>query len=88
MIDEVRAHTGEIGAGFVDIPLGYRDGDVALLHHAVVRTGNLGEKHFVVLPAEMVQPVLFHRKQQGFLELCLINPPVVDGDLGAGSGIH
>ena len=29
--DEVCAHTGEIGAGLVDIPLGHRDGDVPVL---------------------------------------------------------
>ena len=88
MIDEVRAHTGEIGAGFIDIPLGYRDGDVAVLHNAVVGSGNLGEQHFIVFPAEMVQAILPHGEQQGFLELCLVDPPVVDGDFGAGPGIQ
>ena len=47
--DEVGAHTGEIGAGFVDVPLRHRDGDVAVLHHAVVGSGHLGEQHFIVL---------------------------------------
>ena len=88
VIDEVRTYTGEIGAGFIDIPLGYRDGDVAVLHHAVVGAGNLGEQHFIVLPAEMVQAILPHGEQQGFLELCLVDPPVVDGDFGAGPGIQ
>ena len=88
VIDEVRAYTGEIGAGFIDIPLGYRDGDVAVLHHAVVGAGNLGEQHFIVLPAEMVQAILPHGEQQGFLELRLVDPPVVDGDFGAGPGIQ
>ena len=36
----------------------------------------------------MVQPVLFHRKQQGFLKFRFIDFPVVDGDLGAGTGIQ
>ena len=88
MIDEVRAYTGEIGAGFVDIPLGYRDGDIAVLHNAVVGAGNLGEQHFIVLPAEMVQAILPHGEQQGFLELRLVDSPVVDGDFGAGPGIQ
>ena len=88
MIDEVRAYTGEIGAGFIDIPLRYRDGDVAVLHHAVVGAGNLGEQHFIVLPAKMVQAILPHGEQQGFLELCLVDSPVVDGDFGAGPGIQ
>ena len=36
----------------------------------------------------MVQLVLFHRKQQGFLKFRFIDFPIVDGDLGAGSGIQ
>ena len=88
VIDEVRTYTGEIGAGFIDIPLGYRDGDIAVLHDAVVGAGNLGEQHFIVLPAEMVQVILPHGEQQGFLELRLVDPPVVDGDFGAGPGIQ
>ena len=34
--DEVGAHTGKIGAGLVDGFLCHRDGDVPVLHHAVV----------------------------------------------------
>ena len=66
----------------------YRDGDVAILHHTVVGAGNLGEQHFIVFPAEMVQAILPHGEQQGFLELRLVDPPVVDGDFGAGPGIQ
>ena len=67
---------GKIGAGFIDVPFCYRDGDIAVLHHTVVGTGYLGKQHFIVLFAEMVQPVLF------------IDFPVVDGDLGADSGVQ
>ena len=88
MSDQIRTHTGEIGAGFIDIPLRYRDGDVTVLHHTVVGAGYLREQHLVVLFAEMVQPVLCHRKQQGFLKFRFIDFPIVDGDLGAGSGIQ
>ena len=88
MGDQIRTHTGEIGAGFIDISFRYRDGDVTVLHHTVVGAGYLREQHLVVLFAEMVQPVLFHRKQQGFLKFRFIDFPIVDGDLGAGSGIQ
>ena len=77
-----------IGAGLVDGFLRHRDGDVAILHHAVIGAGYFGEQHFIVLFPVMVQPVLPHGKQQGFLELRLVDPPVVDGNFGAGSGIQ
>ena len=86
--DEVGAHTGKIGAGLVDGFLRHRDGDVPVLHHAVVGAGYLGEQHFVVLFPVMVQPVLFHGQQQGFLEFCFVNAAVVDGDLGGSAGVQ
>lgn len=36
----------------------------------------------------MVHAILPHGQQQGFLELRLIDPPVVDDDFGAGPGIQ
>ena len=88
MGDEVGAHTGEIGAGFVDVPLGHCDGDVAVLHHAVAHAGYLGEQHFIVLFPIMVQPVLPHGQQQGFLKFLFVDLPVIDGDLGGSAGIQ
>ena len=86
--DEVGAYTGEVGTGLINVPLCHRDGDVAVLHHAVVGAGHLGEQHFVVLFPVMVQPVLFHGQQQGFLEFGFVNAAVVDGDLGGSAGVQ
>ena len=36
MGDQIRTHTGEIGAGFIDIPFRYRDGDVTVLHLSLI----------------------------------------------------
>ena len=86
--DEVCAHTGEIGAGFIDIPLRHSDGDVAVLHDTAAHAGDCGKQHLVVLFPVGIQPIFFHRKQQGFLKLCLVDLPVVDGDLGGSAGVQ
>ena len=86
--DEFGAHTGEIGAGLVNIPLGHCNGDVAVLHHAVVGAGHFRKQHLVVLFPEWIQPVLLHGQQQGFLKFLFVDLPVVDGNLGAGPGVQ
>ena len=86
--NEVGTHTGEIGAGFVDVPLGHRDGDAAVLHHAVAHAGHLGEQHFIVLFPVMVQPILPHGQQQGFLKFLFVDLSVVDGDFGGSAGVQ
>ena len=88
MRDEVGAHAGEIGAGLVNVLLRHGDCDIAILYHAVVGTADLGEQHLIVLFSEMVQPVLFHGKQQGAFKLRFIDTPVVDRDLGRSAGIQ
>lgn len=60
---------------------------MSVLHHAVVCAGHLGVQHLIVLLAEMIQPMLSHGQQKGFLEFFLVNFSVVDGNLGTGPGI-
>ena len=36
----------------------------------------------------MVQPVLFHGQQQGFLKFLFVDLPIVDGDFGGSAGIQ
>ena len=88
MGDNVRSHTGEIGSGFINIFLVDADGQIAFLIDAVVGTGDLGQEHVVVLLPVFIQPVPFHRNQQGLLKLFLVDLAVVQGDLRCAAGIQ
>ena len=88
MGEQISADPGEVGTGFRNVFLDHADGDVSLLHHTVAGTGDLGEQHIVVLLAEMIQPILPHGEQQRRFEFRLVEPPVVDGDLGAGARVQ
>ena len=86
--DQVSADAGEIGAGLVDIPLDDADGQVALAHHAVAGTGNLGAQHLVKFLAVMVEGVAVQRQQNRPLKIFLVDAPVMDGDLGRCAGVQ
>ena len=88
MGDDIRSHTGEIGPGFIDVLLVDTDGQVAFLVDAVVSTGDLGQEHVVVLLPVFIQPVPFHRNQQGLLKLFLVDLTVVQGNLRSTAGIQ
>ena len=88
MGEQISTDPREVGTGLRDVFLDHTDGDIPLLYYAVAGAGNLGEQHIVVLLAEMIQPILPHGKQQRRLELGLVEPPVIDGDLGAGAGVQ
>ena len=88
MGDQISADAGEIGAGLVDIPLDDADGQVALAHHAVAGTGNLGAQHLVKFLAVMVEGVSVQRQQHRALKIFLVDAAVVDRDLGRRAGIQ
>ena len=88
MGEQISTDPGEVSAGFHNVFLDHTDGDIPFLHHTVAGAGDLGEQHIVVLLAEVVQPILPHWEQQRRFELSLVEPPVVDGDLGAGTGVQ
>ena len=88
MGDDVRSHTGKVCSGFIDVLLVDADGQIAFLIDAVVGTGDLGKEHVIVLFPVLVQPVPFHRNQQGLLKLFLVDLAVVQGDLRRTAGIQ
>ena len=54
---QVSSHTGEEGAGLLDAALGHGHGDVLLLHQ-IIAARRLVQQEVVVLPAQIVPPVL------------------------------
>ena len=79
MRNEVGPHAGKVGAGLLNIFLHHRDGDIFLLGDSI-GPGGLIEQHLIVFPAVLVPEVLLHRHEDGVFKVCLIRPPVVDGD--------
>ena len=86
--DSVIGCAVEEGAGFFNIFLVDRQGDVALLHDAVGGVGHLVEQHGVVLRSEAVQIISLGRNEDILFEVLAIDVLVVDGDLGGGAGIQ
>ena len=85
---EVGPHTGEVGAGFFDGLFVYADGNIPLLHDAVVGAGDLVEQHVVVFPTQIVQPIAHGTEQDTLFKIVPVNTAVVDGDFGGGAGIQ
>ena len=73
----------EEGAGFLNVLLVDRQGDVALLYNAVRGVCHLIEQHGVVFCTEAVQIVSLGRDEDILLEVLAVDPLVIDGDLGA-----
>ena len=85
---EVGPHTGEVGAGFLDRLFIHADGNITLLHDAVVGAGDLVEQHIVVLTAQIIQSVAGGTEQDALFKIVSVNTAVVDGDFGGGAGIQ
>ena len=62
--------------------------DVSLLHHTAGLPRNLVQQHLVVLLPVAVQMIFLHGQQRGSVEVLAIHTPVVNGDLGSGSGVQ
>ena len=88
MGENVGSQPGKVGPGFVNVFLVDTDGQIPLLDDAVADTGDLGKQHFIVLVAVTVQPVPLYGKQEGTLKISFVDSAVVDGDLGANTGVQ
>ena len=85
--EDIPGDPGEEGAGFLDVFLMHRDGDVPFLHDAG-SAGDLGYQHLIVVLAVSVQIVPTQGDEDGALEVLPVDPLVVDGDLGGSPGVQ
>ena len=87
MSDQVGADPGKVGAGFFDVLLADRHRDILLLNDAV-GAGGLIKQHLIVFTAVHIAGVALHGHQDRLLEICPVQPAVVDGDLRRRPGIQ
>ena len=85
---QIGTDAGKVGAGFLDVALDDADGKIPLPDDAVVALGDLGAQHLVEFLPVVVQAILLERQQNRPLEFLLVDPPVVQSDLGRGSGVQ
>ena len=84
-LGQVAVNTAEIGACFLDPPLGNGQGDVLLLHKIVALCGAAFQNGVGLLPV-LVQPVPMFLHQNTALKVHGVQPAVDNGDLGSGIG--
>ena len=87
MGDQVCADPGKVGAGFFDVLLPDRHRDIFLLNDAV-GIGSLVKQHLIVFPAVHIAGIAPHGHQDRLLEICPVQPAIVDGDLCRRPGIQ
>ena len=87
MGDQVGADPGKVGAGFFDVLLADRHRDIFLLNDAV-GAGGLVQQHLIVFSAVHIAGVAPHGHQDRLLEICPVQPAVVNGDLRRCPGIQ
>ena len=88
MGDDVRSHTRKVCPGFIHVLFMDADGKIPLLIDTVAGAADFGQQHVVIFLTVMVQPVLFHRDQQGMFKFFFVDPAVVQRDLGGRTGIQ
>ena len=64
------------------------EGDVAILHHAVGGIRHFTQQHGIVLRPFPIQAIPPEWEQDVPLKVAAIETPIVDGDLGGGTGIQ
>ena len=85
---QIGSDTSKVGAGFLDVALDHADGKIPLSDDAVVALGDLGAQHLVEFLPVIVQAVILERQQNRPLEFLLVDPPVVQSDLGRRTGVQ
>ena len=83
---QIGTDAGKVGAGFLDVALDDTDGKIPLPDDAIVALGDLSAQHLVEFLPVVVQAIFLERQQNRPLEFLLVDPPVVQSDLGRGSG--
>ena len=87
MSNQVGADPGKVGAGFFNVLFADRYRDIFFLNDAV-GAGGLIKQHLIVFPAVHIAGVAPHGHQDRLLEIRLVKPAVVDGDLRRRPGIQ
>ena len=85
---QIGTDAGKVGAGFLDVALDDTDGKIPLPDDAIVALGDLSAQHLVEFLPVVVQAIFLERQQNRPLEFLLVDPPVVQSDLGRGSGVQ
>ncbi|MPM58750.1 hypothetical protein SDC9_105583 [bioreactor metagenome] len=80
MRKEIGPDAGEVGAGFVNIPLDYGDSNIPFLDDAAA-AGSLVDEHVIVLVTNSVKSVLLVSQKQRFFKVGPVQASVDDGDL-------
>ena len=84
---QIRSDSRKICPCFLDVLLGHGDGNILFLRDAVC-SGRLVQEHIVIFFAVLIQPVLLHGHQDGFLKIRPVQPVIVDGDLRGSSAVQ
>ena len=84
---QIRSDSRKICPCFLDVLLGHGDGNILFLRNAVC-SRRLVQEHIVILFAVLIQPVLLHGHQDGFLKIRPVQSVVIDGDLRGSSAVQ
>ena len=84
---QISSNSHKICPCFLDVLLGHGDGNILFLRNAVC-SRRLVQEHIVILLAVLIQPVLLHGHQDGFLKIRPVQSVVIDGDLRGSSAVQ
>ena len=84
---QIRSNSRKICPCFLNVLLGHGNGNILFLRNAVC-SRRLVQEHIVIFFAVLIQPVLLHGHQDGFLKIRSIQSVVVDGDLRGSSAVQ
>ena len=84
---QIRSDSRKICPCFLNVLLGHGDGNILFLRNAVC-SRRLVQKHIVILLAVLIQPVLLHGHQDGFLKIRPVQSVVIDSDLRGSSAVQ
>ena len=84
---QIRSNSHKICPCFLDVLLRHSDGNILFLCDAVCSCC-LVQEHIVILLTVLIQPVLLHGHQDGFLKIRPVQSVVIDGDLRGSSAVQ
>ena len=84
---QIRSDSRKICPCFLDVFLRHSDGNILFLRNAVCSCC-LVQEHIVIFLTVLIQPVLHHGHQDGFLKIRPVQPVIVDGDLRDSSAVQ
>ena len=84
---QIRSNSRKICPRFLNVLLCHGDGNILFLRNAVC-SRRLVQEHVIILLAVLIQPVLLHGHQDGFLKIRPVQSVVIDGDLRGSSAVQ